>query len=104
MNPEQTAEIRSWVTEAGLAGTSEAELLHGFCERASAAGLPLARGIAVVDTLHPVYQGRVFRWYRGREDLSAGSEYGRPGESGQSEDAWRQSPWYYLVDSGGSML
>jgi adenylate cyclase len=43
MNDASAMEIGAWVTTAGLAGAAELDLLHGFCERAAAAGLPLAR-------------------------------------------------------------
>ena len=49
-------------TQAGLAGKTETAILDGFCRRAAAAGLPIARAMLVIDTLHPVYEGRVFRW------------------------------------------
>ena len=39
------AGVVMWVTEVGLTGSSEAPLLRGFCERASAAGLPLGRAV-----------------------------------------------------------
>ena len=60
MDPASAAEIGAWVTEAGLQGVSEPDLLRGFCERVSGAGLPLARGVVIIDTLHPVYEGRAF--------------------------------------------
>ena len=43
MNDASATEIGAWVTAAGLAGAAEPELLRGFCERAAAAGVPLAR-------------------------------------------------------------
>ena len=49
------ADVVAWVTEAGLAGSSEADHLRGFCERASAAGLPLVRAVVIIDTLHHVH-------------------------------------------------
>ena len=42
--------IADWVIAAGLAGESETAMLDGFCRRALAAGLPLAR--AGVDHRH----------------------------------------------------
>ena len=39
----------------------------GFCERLAAAGVDLARATVLVDTLHPIYEGRAFRWRRGGE-------------------------------------
>ena len=62
MDPANFSELRKWLTEAGLAGTSETALLDGFCRRAFEAGLPLARATVIIDTLHPVHEGRVARW------------------------------------------
>ena len=64
MNDAPATEVGAWVTAAGLAGATEPDLLRGFCERAVAAGLPLARAVVLIDTLHPVHEGRVFRWRR----------------------------------------
>ncbi len=104
MAPEQMENIRGFVIEAGLAGLSEPDLLRGFCERLTAAGLPLARAIVVVDTLHPIHAGRVFPWQRDRGDLDAVRPYGRNWNQGESSEVWRRSPFYQLVQTGGSML
>ena len=52
----------AWVTAAGLTGAPELDLLRGFCERAVASGIPIRRAQILIDTLHPVHEGRVFRW------------------------------------------
>ena len=52
------AELSAWLMQAGLAGTSETNIVSGFCDRCVAAGLPLARTLVLIDTLHPVYEGR----------------------------------------------
>ena len=39
----ETADPAAWVTQAGLAGAPELDLLCGFCERAVAAGLAIRR-------------------------------------------------------------
>ena len=36
-------ELPAWLTEAGLAGASEADIVAGFCDRCVAAGIPLGR-------------------------------------------------------------
>jgi adenylate cyclase len=64
MDAAKSSELGAWLTEAGLAGESETALLDGFCGRAIAAGLPFARAAVIIDTLHPVYEGRGFRWRR----------------------------------------
>jgi hypothetical protein len=67
MRPDEvlSAGLNTWLAEKSLAGLSEAEMVGGFCERLLQAGLPLARAIVLVDTLHPVHEGRAFRWSRG---------------------------------------
>ena len=103
MDDTRTAEVSSWVTRAGLSGTPEPELLRGFCERAVASGLPLTRAIVIIDTLHPVYGGRVFRWRADGALESNIHEYGRTIE-GQTAENWRRSPFFHLLETGGSLL
>jgi adenylate cyclase len=105
MNDASAAEIGAWVTTAGLAGASEPDLLHGFCARMVAAGLPLARSHVIIDTLHPVYEGRVFRWRRDPAPQERTIiEYGRTGEDDEAAARWRRSPFYHLLETGGSAL
>ena len=77
MNVASATEIGAWVTTTGLAGASELDLLRGFCERLAAAGFPLARATVLIDTLHPVHEGRAFRWRRDQTDEPEVLEYGR---------------------------
>jgi len=102
MTNEEIAALAGWIAEAGLAGASETTLLRGFCERAAAAGLPLARGMAFIDTLHPLYEGRTFRWERGKEEATF-ADYGRSTE-GEAAERWRTSPWYRMMTNGESVL
>ena len=60
MDPARISELRAWLIEAGLAGESETALLDGVCRRLPEAGLPIARAVMLIDTLHPVYEGRAF--------------------------------------------
>ncbi|MGF1610746.1 MAG: adenylate/guanylate cyclase domain-containing protein [Kiloniellales bacterium] len=102
MDERQCTELAGWLVEAGLAGESESALLTGFCGRAVAGGLALARARVLVDTLHPIYEGRVFRWMRDRDETEAG-EYGRS-DQGEALASWRRSPFYHLDESGEAML
>jgi adenylate cyclase len=104
MDERMTAGIVAWVTEAGLAGTSEPDLLRGFCERMAAAGVPLARAIVVIDTLHPVYEGRAFHWRRDPTDERLVFEYGRTTDNPEIAEGWRRSPFYHLLETGGSLF
>src|SRR5215469_7420358 len=70
------ADLSAWLTQAGLAGASETDIVSGFCDRCVAAGLPLARALLFIDTLHPVHEGRLLRWGYGPGE-SPLLEYGR---------------------------
>ncbi len=114
MNEAFFAELSAWLTHAGLAGTSETDIVSGFCDRCVEAGLPLARALVLIDTLHPVHEGRVFRWGYGPTE-SPLVEYGRTspdalaasGSDPQDVEAaerWRRSPFYKMLQTGGSFL
>jgi adenylate cyclase len=100
MNNAQFTDLCAWIAEAGLAGQSEVAALDGFCERALEVGLPLARANVVIDTLHPVYEGRAFVWKRKSGNTSL-TEFGRGTVDMQR---WENSPYYYLEVSGERML
>ncbi len=102
MNDTQFAELVAWITEAGLAGKDENALVTGFCERACAAGLPLARGSLIIDTLHPAYEGHVFHWRSG-EGARPPTEYGRTTAEGAASESWRRSPFYRMLETGQSI-
>jgi adenylate cyclase len=95
--------IADWVVAAGLAGKSEPLMLAEFCRRANEAGLPLARAAAIIDTLHPVHEGRAFRWRREDKGEAELIEYG-PTTEGQAAATWRASAFYHLLETGGSLL
>ena len=76
MNEGEFYNLAKWITQAGLAGLDEPATLTGFCERAVATGIPLARVNIVIDTLHPIYQGRAFTWKRHARETAL-TEYGR---------------------------
>jgi adenylate cyclase len=100
MDNDQFGELTAWITEAGLAGQDETATLTGFCERALALGLPLARANVVIDTLHPIYEGRAFTWTQKSKETHL-TEFGR---SDERLDLWERSPFYRLELSGESFL
>ena len=103
MNETAFSELAAWVTEAGLIGRSESKLMVGFCRRVADSGVPLARAIVILDTLHPIYEGRAFRWRADLPDEAEVIDYGRTNE-GEAAESWRRSPFYHLLQSGGTLL
>ena len=93
------AAIATWLVESGLAGASETDLMQGFCSRLHEAGLPVSRALALVDTLHPVYEGRAFHWRHDGAGVSTMGEYGRT-DVGEAAETWRRSAFFHIVDTG----
>jgi len=103
MNDIEINRITAWLVERGLAGTSETALVQGFCEHCVQAGLQLSRGVALIDTLHPVHEGRAFRWRSDGVDETAFVEYGRT-NTGPAAESWQRSPFFHLLTTGGTEL
>jgi adenylate cyclase len=109
--------LNAWLTKAGLRGELEATLVSGFCERAVAAGLPISRALMFIDTLHPIYEGRLVRWGHdpsqpvvqeyGRTALPEGAaDQQRLSGVAQPDVAarWRASPFFHMLQTGESLL
>jgi adenylate cyclase len=95
--------IKAWLIAGGLAGTPEDALLQGFCERCLATGLELSRGIALIDTLHPIYEGRAFRWRNDGVEEKSLVEYGRTTEGAAAAD-WQRTAFQYLLTTGTDLV
>jgi adenylate cyclase len=91
--------ILAWVVDRGVVGDDEITLLNGMCQRCVEAGLDLTRGTAIIDTLHPLYEGRVFNWRRDGNVQRPVVEY-QGSLEGEAAEAWRKSPFYHLLESG----
>lgn len=100
MTPAEIERIDAWLIREGLAGAPEVDLLAGFCERCLEAGIPLSRGVAAIDTLHPIYEGRAIRWRNDGVKEEPVVEYGRTNE-GEAADNWRRSVFFHLSETGG---
>lgn len=67
MTPESALDITQWVVSEGLKGSSETEILTGFCQRLVKEGVPLLRANLSQPTLHPIIGGHNFIWWRDEE-------------------------------------
>jgi adenylate cyclase len=57
-----------------------------------------------MDTLHPVHEGRIFRWRNdGVEDDGAVRDYG-PSNQGEAAASWQRSPFFHLMQTGEEEL
>src|SRR5215472_16760758 len=99
MNQQAIDETARWVVARGLAGASEKTLLDGFCEHCRAAGIELSRAVAIIDTRHPIYEGRAFRWRNDGIEEEAIVEY-RSTSTGEAAENWRRSAFFHLMSTG----
>jgi adenylate cyclase len=93
-------ELMNWLVSQGLTGQPENDLIRGFCERCCAAGLDLSRSLVVIDTLHPIFEGRGFRWNDAETNEADFFEYGPTGE----DDGWRRSVFFHMLEGGHDEL
>jgi adenylate cyclase len=89
------AGIAEWLERTALRGEPALELVTGLSERMVAAGIPLSRMTAMVDTLHPVLEGSVVRWVEGEEGASTFT-YDRD----YDQSRWHDTAYYHLDRSG----
>ncbi|MGF7160952.1 adenylate cyclase [Rhodoligotrophos appendicifer] len=103
MNSIDIDRVAAWVVEQGLSGTKEQDILAGFCDRCREVGIDINRGLAVIDTLHPIYEGRAFRWRGDGVAEDTVVDYG-PTTSGAAEAEWQSTVFYHLLTNGGIEL
>ena len=104
MDPIPDTAILTFLSEAGLRGFSEVDLLRGFCERLCSADIPVARALVLIDTLHPTHEGHAFRWMRDSAEFTPVSMYGRVSDGGEAAQKWSESPFRHLLASGEAEL
>jgi adenylate cyclase len=95
--------LMNWLVSQGLTGLPENDLIRGFCERCRAEGLELSRGLVFIDTLHPIFEGRGFRWNDLQTNESDTFEYGPTGE-GTAAQNWRRSTFHHMLENGQDEL
>ena len=90
--------LMNWLVSQGLTGLPETDLIRGFCERSRAGGLDISRASLFIDTLHPIFEGRGFRWNDTETNESDMFEYGSTSE-GEAALNWRRSIFYHMLES-----
>jgi adenylate cyclase len=91
--------LMNWLVSQGLIGLAENDLVRGFCERCRAEGLDLSRGVVFIDTLHPIFEGRGFRWNDTETNERDSFEYGPTGE-GDAAQNWRRTTFFHMLAHG----
>jgi adenylate cyclase len=100
MDPELEIALLRWLSSAALAGSGEADQLAGACRRLRNGGVPVDRGFAGVELIHPLLDGQLFRWDSARDEVTS-FDLDRFDDD---EAQWRASPLFRLYDSGDTEL
>jgi len=103
MELTQRLRLMNWLVNQSLAGLAENDLIRGFCERCCEAGLQLSRGLVFIDTLHPIFAGRGFRWNDTQTSESDMFEYGST-SAGDAAQNWRRSTFFHMLEHGHEEL
>lgn len=99
MDAASRLQLMNWLIQQGLTGVSEPELIRGFCERCRAEGLDVSRALIFIDTLHPIFEGRGFRWNDVASNEANAFDYGSS-EEGEAAERWRRSVFYHMLEHG----
>ncbi|MBV8925251.1 MAG: adenylate/guanylate cyclase domain-containing protein [Bradyrhizobium sp.] len=92
-------DLMNWLVGQGLTGLPETDLIRGFCERCRAGGLDVSRAMAFIDTLHPIYEGRGFRWNDLPSNESDTFQY-QSSADGDAAKNWRRSAFHHMLENG----
>jgi adenylate cyclase len=92
---EHGDDLNAWLTNEGLEGAPQEELLEGYCQRLVGLGVPLMRLHVAQSAFHPRYGGLGFEWAR-----DAGMSRERYGFTETPAEQWLRSPLYDLLSSG----
>src|SRR5689334_17700984 len=103
MELSSRVELMNWLVGQGLTGLPEPDLLRGFSERCRAGGLDISRVLAFIDTLHPIYEGRGFRWNDRPSNESDSFEY-KSSADGDAAKNWRRSAFHHMLENGHDEL
>jgi adenylate cyclase len=97
--PSLVSQITDWLDDQALGAPDIAELFEGVCMRLSAIGVPIARGILMWSTLHPLFQAENVLWKRGTK-----AALGQFPHQDEINPVWLRSPMHFMLESGLSVL
>ena len=96
--------LLDWIVRRSLDGLDEGQLLREFCEKCREAGLMVSRALSFIDTLHPVHEGRIYRWRDDSVEEEAATDYARTDQGGPAAESWQRSPFFHLLQTGEEEL
>ncbi|TCN24232.1 adenylate/guanylate cyclase domain-containing protein [Sinorhizobium americanum] len=98
MKDQAIRDIVLWMSDEGIRGLKEQDLLAGFCDRCHAAGVHVDRALGLIDTLHPEFEGRAFQWNSESDEVPDVLHYGST-TSGEALANWQRSLFFHMLQA-----
>ncbi len=91
--PDAAQSLADWLMQQGLEGTSQVDILQGYCRRLVGLGVPLMRVHVTQQGLNPQFGGIGFDWQR-----RGGVSYRLYEHTDQPVERWPASPLFHLLE------
>ncbi len=98
LQPDATKAVIDWLIDGARSAPLAHEVLTEMCERLTAAGMSLWRGVVFVRTLHPQLVGRRFAW---RPDT--GTDIAEAPFELLDRDVFRNNPMAHIANATGTL-
>lgn len=96
MDQSKIQPIAEWLTSESLKGASDSVLFRGLCDQLAEAGLSLLRANISYRSLHPLYGGHSYTWWRA-DELETTDWERRWGNVGTADSDFQTSPFYHMI-------
>ncbi len=88
----RSAELSSWLVDAGLQGMHLTDLLEAYCDKLVGLGVPLFRVHVTMAAVHPNYGGIGYYWR-----AHTGAEHAEYAHTQEPPDGWQHSPFQHML-------
>jgi len=92
-------QITDWLIDQSLGEPDIVELFEGVCKRLQAIGVPVARGMLMWSTLHPLFRSESVYWEAGES-----AELGQFRHQDSITEQWLRSPMFRMLKDDVSVL
>jgi adenylate cyclase len=86
-------QVTDWLVTQSLGEPDIVDLFQGVCDRLSGIGVPIARGMLMWSTLHPLFQAENVAWKRNQD-----AELRQFPHQDNVTDEWQRSPLKHMLD------
>ncbi|MUZ66119.1 adenylate/guanylate cyclase domain-containing protein [Agrobacterium vitis] len=100
MKTEEVLELILWLSNQALEGNDNSSIFRGFCDRCVQAGLAISHAVAVIDTLHPEFEGSAFEWSSAASTADKTEQKYQSTNSGRAREIWETSVFNHLLVTG----